>query len=590
MRTRHLTLAALAAIMLVGLFLRLYKLDLGMELPYLAHTDEPTQFNPAVRILRTGDLNPRFFRYPSLPIYLYTAVLYAGYAVGRLVGAFSSLADVQPIRTLQMSVALVGTPQLLLLGRATSALLGTLTIGFVFLLTGQLTRRSAGQPWTSLLAALLLALSRAHVRMSHYMTVDVMATFFAAACVTACTMAVTRRKDRLLWAAALCGGLATSSKYNYALLALPVALACWLDPAARWTDRARRTLACGLLFVLAFALTSPYVLLDARAAWVDIRAELQHYAQGHLGVAGSSAAFYLGYLWEINPFYLLLGLPGLALALARRQGPARRERRAALPMVAFVLFYFWLIARQAVHFDRNALPVLALLIAAAAVTVDVLLDRLHVKDAPAPVPASKDAQAPVPGAGVIPSRAANRAAMNAAITAGLLLLPLLPSLWTLPALLHPPRPSGKAQAQAWFDEALHTAAGQRYLSRLGSRSLRVLGEAYTVYLDPDEVDVEYVDTIIKVERGGRAIRGPEDLAALGYDVVLLGSGMYHRFYETPDVYASQVAVYDAFFEGVPDALAFEQEDDLLAFRARGLRVHVFFLTERARQFLVETGE
>jgi hypothetical protein len=583
MRSKRLTFAVLAVVMLFGLVLRLHNLDFGMELPYLAHTDEPTQYNPAVHIIKTGDLNPHFFRYPSLPIYLYTAVLYAGYAVGRLLGAFSSLADVRPIRILQMSVALVGTPQLLLLGRATSAALGTLTIGFVFLLARQLTRRTARQQWTPILSALLLAVSRAHVRLSHYMAVDVMATFFAVACVTACTLALAKRRTGLLWVAALCGGLATSCKYNYALLAIPVALACWLDPAARWAGKIRRTLAGGLLFGLAFALTSPYVLLDARVAWEDIRAELRHYAEGHLGITGSSAVWYVGYLWNVNPFYLLLGVPGLALAV-------QRGKRAAVPLVAFTVLYFWLIGRQAVHFDRNVLPVMVLLIVAAGVAVDALLSwllRASSERAPAPVPGASPAPT---WRRAISSFMANRAHRNSLATAGLLLIPLLPSLWMLPDLLYPPRPSGKALAQAWFDRALETPEGRRYLSALGSRPLRIMAEAYTVYLDPDEVDVHYVDTVTWVEReAGGTIAGPADLVALGYDVVLLGSGMYQRFYESPDIYAAQVAVYDAFFEGVPDALAFEQDDDRLAFRGQGMRVQALFLTDRARQFLAEEG-
>ena len=138
MRSKQIPLIALALIILFGGFLRLYKLDFGLELPYVAHTDEPTQYNPAIRILTTGDLNPHFFNYPSLPIYLYSAVMRAGYLVGRLLGVYQSLADLQPVRTLQMSVGVYGTPQLLLLGRAASALFGTLTIGLVNLSTGGL--------------------------------------------------------------------------------------------------------------------------------------------------------------------------------------------------------------------------------------------------------------------------------------------------------------------------------------------------------------------------------------------------------------------------------------------------------------------
>jgi hypothetical protein len=96
--------------------------------------------------------------------------------------------------------------------------------------------------------------------------------------------------------------------------------------------------------------------------------------------------------------------------------------------------------------------------------------------------------------------------------------------------------------------------------------------------------------VTRVERSGGPISGPKDLAELGYDVVLLGSGMYNRFYASPEVYAAQVAVYDAFFDGVPDVLGFEQEDDPLAFRGQGMRVYAFFISPRAREFLAEATE
>ena len=97
-------LIALVAIVFFGLFLRLWRLDFGRELPYLAHTDEPTQYNPAVNMLKTGDWSPHFFNYPSLTIYLDAVVLYAGFLVGKLFGVYESMADLRPIRTAQRAV------------------------------------------------------------------------------------------------------------------------------------------------------------------------------------------------------------------------------------------------------------------------------------------------------------------------------------------------------------------------------------------------------------------------------------------------------------------------------------------------------
>ena len=84
-------------------------------------------------------------------------------------------------------------------------------------------------------------------------------------------------------------------------------------------------------------------------------------------------------------------------------------------------------------------------------------------------------------------------------------------------------------------------------------------------------------------RDDKPVSGPEWYRAQGVDMVILGSGMFHRFYDNPPAFARQIGVYDAFFEEIPDLLAFESAYDPLAFRAGGLQVYVFFLTERAKK-------
>ena len=308
MRPKHIGLIALALIILFGGFLRLYKLDFGVELPYVAHTDEPTQYNPAIRILTTGDLNPHFFNYPSLPIYLYTAVMGAGYLVGRLFGVFQSMADLQPVQTLQMSVGVVRHAAALAAGAGHVCRAGH-AHHRADLRPEQEPEQAQDRPvrrrpWRPLLVALLVALSREHVRLSHYMAVDVMATFFCIACMTACTLAVVASdKPGWLWAAAILGGLSTSCKYNYALLAIPVTLACLLDTGVA-VGQAHRAAgaAAGCSLWAPFWRARPTCCWTRRRAWKGIQAELKHYAGGHLGQTGNSFIWYLDYFWMSTPF------------------------------------------------------------------------------------------------------------------------------------------------------------------------------------------------------------------------------------------------------------------------------------------------
>jgi len=407
-----------------------------------------------------------------------------------------------------------------------------------------LARQVTRSLWAPFIAALLLATSQTHIRLSHYMTVDVIATTFALACVAACTAALSTGKRWLLWAGAVCGGLATSSKYNYAVLAIPVALSALLEPRARWGRRVAHLFACGALFGLAFALTSPYVLLDFEHAAAGIEREMEHYATGHLGVTGSSMLWYLDYMWEDNPALVLLGVPGLIAALWR-------HKRAAVPMVVAAVTYYGLIGNQAVHFDRNVLPVMLLLMVSAATMVETLGEWLLCR---------------IQQWGV-------RAPIFAPAIALFVTLPLLPSLRALPAFLQPSQPSGKAEAQAWFDRAIASPSTDRLL-----RPLKIAAESYTVYLDPERYDVQYYSTITNQEHGLTAFK------VLKYDAVIVGSGMFARFYENPELYAEQVRVYDAFFDTVPDSVAFVGHYDPLDFRGSGGQVYVFFLTPKGRAF------
>lgn len=544
--SRHCaSLAWLASLVLVALVLRLWRLDFDRMLPYLAHADEQTQFNPAIRIIQTGDLNPHFFNYPSLTITIDALVLFIGYQVGLLLGVFDSVADLHLIGTMGFARGLVGNPGLLLLGRATTAVFGALTTGLLFVLVKPFT----GRRWGAIAAAWLLLVSMEHIRLSHYMAVDVIATCFATACIACCVLSQSRRDSRFLWGAAILGGLATSSKYNYAILSIPVALSVMLDHRLWMNQQIKRVMACAILFCLAFVLTSPYVLLDFEASSEAIRYESQHYAQGHLGQTGSSFVWYTHYLWKDNPFYLLLGAPGMLIALWRKP-------RIAVPVALFGAIYFVLIGVQAVHMDRNVLPVMVLLIAASGITVEAILGWLPSR--------------------IREWRLGRGQRWLSPVAIGLMCIPLWPSVQRLPALLLPASPSGQAQAQAWFDRATEMPTSASLLS-----GLDIAAEGYTIYLDPQPHRIKYVTAISDIGT-------PEECAAQGYDIVLLGSGMFGRFYANPDAFAGQVEVYEAFLKGpLLERLDFESPGDPLSFVDGGGQVTVFFLTEQASQFKAE---
>lgn len=273
-------------------------------------------------------------------------------------------------------------------------------------------------------------------------------------------------------------------------------------------------------------------------------------------MAGGSFMWYLDLLFTINPFYLLLGIPMLFVSIISK-------RVASWPVVAFTVVFSGLIARPPVHFDRNVLPVMVVLIVMVGLAVDAILDLLPAR--------------------VRDWRLGSGSLRASPVVLGAFLIPLVPSLLVLPGFAMPPIPSGKALAQEWFDQALQTPGGRQYLNKGESQSLNIIAEGYTVYLNPRECSVKYVPAIAK--RPG----GVEEVREEGYDVAILGSGMFNRFYEDRASFPKETRIYDEFFEKIPDVLAFENRPFATEFIPGGSNVYVLLLTDEAKEFAEEVS-
>src|SRR5262249_39985687 len=172
--------------------------SLGAHLPFSPGVDEPEVMERAVRMMKTGDLNPHFFDYPSLYLYVEAAISTVRFLVGAMQGLWSRLAQAPP-------------EGFYLWGRAATAGFGTAT--------GWLICR-AGLYWdrrTALVAAVMLAVMPLHVRESRYTLTDVPATFFALA---ALVLSLRAHNRATAWSFALAGaaaGLAGATKYNAGL-------------------------------------------------------------------------------------------------------------------------------------------------------------------------------------------------------------------------------------------------------------------------------------------------------------------------------------------------------------------------------------
>ncbi|GEM_PF-2637223 len=341
--------------------LRLVGLDFG--LPYPWHPDEPAIMSRAIRILQTGDLNPGWFHYPSLVIYLHTATSFLGVL---------DLLEPQGAKALEGVVTgfdtglhhTIGSSEIWHSARRLTAVFGGLTAGVSYLAG----RRLFGEP-AGVLAGLIVALAPDHVVHSQYITVDVPASGAVALLLLASAFLLKEGARRHYVFAGLAFGLTISFKYN-AVFVLAVPLVAWVLAEHHRNTRLWWALAVPPLGFGVLALTMPYAILDLGTVVQDVLYEAHHYA-----VRGEKRASFerlagwdhlqtdLTYLVETSlPWWWVLVLVGVGLGL-------RKDWRATALAVAGPAAVLFALSGMKVHYVRNltvVLPGLAVLAGAGA--------------------------------------------------------------------------------------------------------------------------------------------------------------------------------------------------------------------------------
>ncbi len=330
---------------LVAVVLALRLTQIRGSLPYSLHYDERHLTERARGIMQTGDWNPHWFRYPSLPIYLTTGAMSAGLLRSAAGGGTTEVAEIGNVAT-----PYYDDPTIVFPARVLFALLGTLSL----LLAGGIAWRATGSSVALVVAVGLLAASP--ISQFHawaYLNVDTVGTFLA---LLAVFHALRPRRGGGVagdgWLAGALAGLAISSKYSLYPILLPGLLRIGLDQDARKGPRAAAFVAAA---VLAFAVTTPG-LLDLPAFLDGMAFEVHHYARGH-GAATIEAG--LPHLREqaatiaadLGPIALLLAAVGAVLAI-------RRDRRQGVLLLVFPAVLLLYLSRQRVHFERNVLSIL----------------------------------------------------------------------------------------------------------------------------------------------------------------------------------------------------------------------------------------
>ncbi|HXW06669.1 MAG TPA: glycosyltransferase family 39 protein [Vicinamibacterales bacterium] len=317
--------------------------------------DERQLINLAIRIA-SGDSNPHYFIWPSAQMYALAALFRGGSWLS------ASINGVELSR-----------PDLHLIARLFSAALGTASVGLIWIIARRFELHRLASA-----AALFLALAYLHVRDSHFGTLDVPMTFAVLAAFVLLPMPESNVRRLALYG--LVAGLATSVKYNAAVLALP---AIWLviRDALILRQNGLRPLAhlaaVALAFVGGFLIGTPYAVLDPDAFVAGLTALRRHIADGHVHggqvlAVPDAGRYYLSVVLPAAVGWPLFtaGMTGLALLVIRR--PREGIATVIVPLVSLTIA-----ATGQTAFARYVIPVIPFLCLGAAEVVSAAAARLN---------------------------------------------------------------------------------------------------------------------------------------------------------------------------------------------------------------------
>ncbi|MBI3946565.1 MAG: glycosyltransferase family 39 protein [Armatimonadetes bacterium] len=359
----------LLGIIILGLGLRLVGLHWALPSARHFHSYHPDEIMQAQATLNVnplnGDFDPGFYNYGSLSF----LVLRLAFDVAEVHAPV-----VPPEGAATEETLWVVLRRLHLLGRLLSALLGAATVLLTYGIGARLAGRAGG-----LTAALLLAITPAHVAHSHYFTVDAPAAFLGTAALWVALRLLDAPRARA--AAGALAGLAAAVKYNMGLVVL-APLAALVSHA--WSARRKAPIplravalpgiACLAAAAAGFLVGCPGVLLNTERFLRDFLYEARHVRTGHGLCFTNTLPAWIYHVTHSLRFGL--GIPLLVVTLAGVAAAARRRSPADLVVAAWVVPYYLLIGMAAVKFQRYTLPLLPPLMAwAGALCAGYIVER-----------------------------------------------------------------------------------------------------------------------------------------------------------------------------------------------------------------------
>jgi 4-amino-4-deoxy-L-arabinose transferase-like glycosyltransferase len=349
------------ALVAMAFLVRVWGANFGM--PYLEQVDEWAVADRALHVIQTGNFDPLDYRNPALPdddrqaftyptfyMYLQTGVFSLRFLQGVGAGLYDGTGGLSAPEI---------KPDFYLWGRILTAILGAGTVLLVYFIGKKFYSHKIG-----LVAALFLSFFYLHVINSRFITTDVPSGFFALLPFLLIYPIMMGKNDyKFYLGAGFLAGLAVGTKYNNALILLPLVLAHLTG--RDWRKWFSWHLPVAFLAVLAgFFVTTPYAFFHIPNFLTDVAAIVEHYSKrGHAGFEGDNNWwYYLQAMSYENLAVVVLGIGGIFLAFAR-------HRKQEVVLLSFPLISYLQLASYKVNFTRNLMPFVPFLALFAAIAL-----------------------------------------------------------------------------------------------------------------------------------------------------------------------------------------------------------------------------
>ncbi len=327
-------------------------LQVGNGLPYLHYWDEPQTVSYALGMLREGTLNPHFYSYGSLPIYLSAFVDTIYFAIRHALPV-SSPYHMASMDEVKIAVDTgwywdVSHPGFVYWNRMLTALMSAGMVVFTYLIV----QRIFQNKWLSFTAALFLAVIPFHITHGIRTTPDTPVAFFVIVCTYYALRYKQEKLERDFIVSLIAMGCAVAVKYNSGLVGLmPLAAFLLHWRTTGQTPSPRQFAILFLVPPLTFVLAMPYSVIEVNDFVAALLREFNHYSVAGHGPDFTSEPGLSHMLFQLRTFNENIGAVA-SLIILFGVGAAYYKRDIAFLLIYPFVFFLFMTSMK-VNFHRN---------------------------------------------------------------------------------------------------------------------------------------------------------------------------------------------------------------------------------------------